>query len=162
VGLLEGQAFGLQKGFEKYLVMGRLHGRAAVWAGRLQKHRKPPPEGATASNGEPSRQEAGIAHDLLSLPQYPHLPALPDNPRLEKHIMTLYALTNPATLSTQNTEDSVSDFDDRLRRALAKVKVIEKLIGERVLGCGDDSGRKKETGDGDGSIEDVSSLRVRI
>ncbi|KAH0563480.1 hypothetical protein GP486_001946 [Trichoglossum hirsutum] len=160
-GLLEGRAFGLQKGFEKYLAMGRLHGRAVVWAGRLQKHQKFLPEGTAASNGESNRQEAGIAHSQLSFPQHPHLRDLPENPRLEKHIMTLFALTEPATLSTQNTEDSVSDFDDRLKRALAKVKIIEKLIGESQFGRADCSGEREKGGD-DGNIEDVSTLRVRM
>ncbi|KAI9767512.1 MAG: hypothetical protein M1839_004472 [Geoglossum umbratile] len=168
-GFAEGQVFGIEKGFEKYLAMGRLHGRAVVWAGRLQKH-QPPPEGGgqpvppppIAGGGEPSQRGGEVAQDP-AFPQYPRPPSLPANPRLEKHIKTLYALTEPVSLSTENTEDSVSDFDDRLKRALAKVKVIEKLIGESDLGYDGDralSGDKEKKG-GDGSIEDVDILRVR-
>ena len=172
-GFIEGRVFGIEKGFEKYLAIGRLHGHAAVWAGRLQKHQPPPAGGrqlaspsTMASDGEPNKQRSGMAQGLASSP-CPRLPNLPANPRLEKHIRTLYALTEPASLSTENTEDSVSDFDDRLKRALAKVKVIEKLIGESDLGRDGDSGLPEEQrwnkgkGGGDGSIEDVDILRVR-
>ncbi|MCJ1324429.1 hypothetical protein MMC10_001091 [Thelotrema lepadinum] len=34
-GLIKGRAFGLEKGFEKFSFMGRLHGRAVVWSARL-------------------------------------------------------------------------------------------------------------------------------
>lgn len=34
-GRIEGRLFGLQKGFEKFLEMGKLNGRAAVWEARL-------------------------------------------------------------------------------------------------------------------------------
>ena len=34
-GRIEGRAFGLEKGFEKYMAMGRLNGKAQVWAGKL-------------------------------------------------------------------------------------------------------------------------------
>ena len=34
-GLIEGRLFGLKQGFEKYAAMGKLHGRAMIWAGRL-------------------------------------------------------------------------------------------------------------------------------
>ncbi len=42
----------------------------------------------------------------------------------------LHSLTDPLTFSTDNTEDAVADFDDRLKRAGAKAKVIERSIGE--------------------------------
>lgn len=33
-------------------------------------------------------------------------------------------------MSTQNDEDAVSEFDDRLKRAQAKAKMVEKMVGE--------------------------------
>ncbi len=183
-GLVEGRLFGLEKGFEKYIAMGQLHGRAAVWGGRLQRLQN-------KSSGAFSEEQEHTTDSSLSLKASAEdeqlkthfleevimttddssntytLLDLPENSRLGKHIHVLYALTEPASLSTKNTEDSVSDFDDRLKRARAKVKVIEKLIGEShvfdgesTLGTGSDIGGKV-TGDGEGSIEDVSSLRVR-
>ena len=120
-GLVEGRLFGLEKGFEKYAALGKLHGRALVWAGRLpcstEIH-------DININGQAAVEEKD---DQVSTDKVPILPA---NARLESHIRTLYALTEPGSLSTENTEDSVSDFDDRLRRAEGKVKIIEKLVGE--------------------------------
>ncbi|KAI9829755.1 MAG: hypothetical protein M1819_005992 [Sarea resinae] len=163
-GHLEGRVFGIEKGFEKYTSMGRLHGRSAVWAGRLQlakqsrltedatgRENLAAPRLQKSENGAPSRaREEKTA-----------LSRLPNNPRLEKHIQTLSALVEPASLSTQNTEDSVSDFDDRFKRAGAKVKVIEKLIGEAPH----EPDRLDQGGaavdDQGGNIEDVNVLHAR-
>lgn len=192
-GLVEGRIFGLEKGFEKYMRMGRLHGKAVVWAGRLpsrpHNQTRPRPSnndrmhftktqsqtGVPAGDGEtpapavatleeegqpPSAATTASARDLL--------PMLSDNPRLEKHIRTLYALVEASSLSTANTEEAVADFDDRLKRAEGKAKIIEKLIGE--FGDGEAiirDGEKQEgrasqkQSIGDGNIEDISSLRVR-
>lgn len=43
---------------------------------------------------------------------------------------TLHALSEPASLSTQNDEDAVSEFNDRLKRAQAKAKMVEKMVSE--------------------------------
>lgn len=107
-GYLEGRRFGIEKGFEKFLSAARIHGRATVWAARLP-----------SSSGELSVSGTNFA-----------LARLPNNPRLVKHIHTLLALVDPSTLSIENNEDAVSEMDERLNRALAKVKVIEKIIGE--------------------------------
>ncbi|KAI9773856.1 MAG: hypothetical protein M1840_006082 [Geoglossum simile] len=168
-GLIEGRVFGVEKGFEKYLAMGRLRGRAVVWAGRLQKYQTP-------ESGKPLLSQAPVANggesnqpgSKVAPPQRPRLPSLPVNPRLEKHIKTLCALTEPASLSIENTEDSVSEFDDRLKRALAKGKVIERVIGESDLNPDGDNMLSEEQrwdrekrGGGYGNIEDVDILRVR-
>ncbi|POS82129.1 hypothetical protein EPUL_006121, partial [Erysiphe pulchra] len=42
-------------------------------------------------------------------------------------VKALYALVEPETLLFENTEEAVSDFDDRLKRARARFKLIEKL-----------------------------------
>ena len=59
-----------------------------------------------------------------------NLPRLPPNPRLEKHIFSLRALVDPTTLSLENSDDAVADLDDRLKKASAKAKIIERMIGE--------------------------------
>ncbi|KAF2086161.1 DUF1715-domain-containing protein [Saccharata proteae CBS 121410] len=123
-GRIEGRVFGLEKGFEKFVAMGTLHGKAAVWGARL-----------------PSKDGESL--------EPPVLPVLATNPRLEKHIQTLYALAEPESLSTQNDEDSVSEFDDRLKRAAAKEKVIEALIREG----GDGSKVKNTTSRGPASTQ---------
>lgn len=191
-GRIEGRAFGLEKGFEKFLPMGILHGRSTVWAGRLVDHRVQR-QGPDEANTEPGPKHTnglrhGMSHtEVQSVPEATEnqqslaaerntrstVPTLPNNARLEKHVQTFYALVEPASLSTENTEDGVSDFDDRFKRATAKAKIIERLIGESNSqfddGSGPDShlnghhsGRKHESkSGGDGSIEDISSLQAR-
>lgn len=174
-GLVEGRAFGLEKAFEKYVTMGQLHGRAMILAGRLpgQEARRGPNIEKTKQKGSGTsvidltsqeKDETGLSVVIRKAPE------LPDNTRLETHIRTLYALTEPGSLSTTNSEDSVSEFDDRLKRAEGKIKVIEKLTGEcssydkEVVTLSDE--REKPPKDkiskkDDGSIEDISSLHAR-
>lgn len=179
-GHLEGKAFGLEKGFEKFLEMGMIHGKATVWAKRLIRDNSLLPAASIMQThplgptDEGNRSEAGLSKsreapafldELCNL----NIPPLPVNPRLEKHIKTLLALSDPATLSTENTEETIAEFDDRLRKAQAKVKVIEKIIGESVgsglpeAGTRDaaSAGKAGKVGDGTGNIEDISSLHVR-
>ena len=147
-GHIEGRLFGLEKGFEKYLEMGRLQGKSVVWVDRLptsqvqgtdnENPQKPViraisitssvPEAINGITCRPKNDLSG--QDIAATHQ---LQQLPKNGRLEKHINTLQAFTEPESLSMQNNEDSVSDFDGRLKRAQGKAKVIEKLIGEEQM-----------------------------
>ena len=179
-GLIEGRFFGLEKGFEKYASIGSLHGRAVIWAGRL------PVSPHTAMNDDQDASAADMDNGFKNLsvldnnddvqPQAGSLPgramstASPANTRLEKHIRTLYALTEPESLSTNNDENSVSELDDRFNRARGKIKVIEKMTGDKgspgILGHSplDPSGLDPRVGKvtkGDGGIEDISSLHAR-
>jgi hypothetical protein len=113
-GRIEGRSLGLEKGYQKFLESGRLHGKAIVWANRLSGLQQ-----ATKSH---PYAEHGTARQTL--------PDLPSNPRLEKNVTTLFALTEPDSLSTENTDEAVSDYDDRLKRAEGKARVIEKMVGE--------------------------------
>ena len=128
-GLLEGRLFGLEKGFEKYVAMGTLHGRSVLWAGMLPQFRR-----EKSSNGHVSQVAIGGGtqkcpqHEMVPAPGA--LPTIQSSARLEKHIRTLYALTEPRSLSRENNEDSVPDFDDRFKRADGKIKIIENLLGE--------------------------------
>jgi hypothetical protein len=110
-GRIEGRLFGLEKGFEKFAAMGALAGRNAVWEARISDQ-----------NSATTEKESEFK-----------LPKLSGGARLQKHLQTLFALTEAESLSTENNEDSVSDFDDRLKRAEGKVKVIEKLVSEGPL-----------------------------
>ncbi|KAA6410403.1 MAG: hypothetical protein FRX48_05824 [Lasallia pustulata] len=185
-GHVEGRLFGLEKGFERYRSMGKLHGRATVWASRLSHPQEleeqeassttrvwekgsndysPVPDpsddaqlgGDRGDRGFPGPERAG---DSL-------LPVLPANPRIEKHIQTLYALVEPESLSTLNNEEAVSDFDDRLKRAQGKVKIIEKYIHEGSFDTTNRGSTVKHIAeptsstDGNGSIEDITSLHAR-
>lgn len=142
-GHLEGRAFGVEKGFEKYLAMGRLQGRTAIWLARSR------PDDSKSS-----------------------LPPLPARARLAKHLAALQDMVASHTLSTENSEDSVSDFDDRLRRANAKIKIIGRILGEDGLnqslsvdkatgGKTPQDGSRDNDRDGEGNIEDIRAVNAR-
>ena len=158
-GHIEGRLFGLEKGFEKFLEMGKLHGRSSVWASRLSHTQAKThisvdvlPDQKTLSREHESTSPGSMAKSL---------PPLAPNARLEKHVQTFHALVELESLSTQNKEDDVSEFDDRLKRAIGKAKIIEKLIGEELdFSAGSaEPGVRSEAGDG--SIEDIRVLRTR-
>lgn len=123
-GRIEGRAFGIEKGFEKFVEAGRLHGKSVVWANRLPPARQQPRDGGAAA--PPSSATAPPAGSKQQA-----LPVLGGGgARLEKNIVTLHALVEPDTLSTDNTDDAVNDFDDRVKRAQGKARVIERHVGE--------------------------------
>ena len=179
-GLIEGRLFGLEKGFEKYAPMGKSYGRAVIWARRLLTSQTIPEsarQGARAADterisdclpvGESSR---GVQPETEKLLGGMMVSRLPTNMRLEKHVRMLYALTEPESLSKDNDENSVSDFDDRFNRANNKIKVIERLTGEaglqEILGHAPSNpsgveSKARKVRKGDGGIEDISSLHAR-
>lgn len=112
-GRIEGRSFGMEKGFEKFFESGRLASKSLVWANRLPK--KTAQQANTSSTSEKESETCT-------------LPPLPSNPRLEKNVKLAYALVEPDTLSTDNTDEAVQDFDDRLKRAQGKVKIIERML----------------------------------
>ncbi len=127
-GQIEGRTFGLEKGFEKYVESGRLYGKSLVWANRMpglqnslptKDRPQTDPAVSTALN---ARNEKKILGNIL--------PSLPNNQRLSKHLKVLHALAESESLSIENTEEAVSEFDDRLKRAEGKAKIIERMVGE--------------------------------
>lgn len=106
---ISARLFGIEKGYEKFITMGYLQAKARIWTARL---------------GPAESHET-----KTSVSKPPSLPVLGRNARLEKHLDTLWALVDPSTLSLENSDDAVAEFDDRLKRAQAKEKIIERLIG---------------------------------
>ncbi|KAF2840732.1 DUF1715-domain-containing protein [Patellaria atrata CBS 101060] len=143
-GRIEGRLFGLEKGFEKFVSMGTLHGKATILAARLPRKRSTEEEGLEEKELSTGNKRGG--EEVM--------PQLKGGERLEKHVRTLYALVKPESLDTRNTEDAIAEFDARLKRAQAKVKVLERLIGE-----GERDG-KKEDFEGTGSPKRVSRVKV--
>ncbi|KAI4193179.1 MAG: hypothetical protein LQ350_008435 [Teloschistes chrysophthalmus] len=146
IGQIEGRLFGLEKAFEKYATMGRLHGLSIIWSARLSSVSQNPESDHVDDIPRQSPTTDGEAQNAPTIPMEASSPIsrIPYNTRLEKHIRTLYALTEPASLSTDNTEDAVSDFDDRLKRAKGKVKIIEKMLDEDVTGDNDAPARDED------------------
>lgn len=124
-GRIEGRRLGLEKGFEKYVESARLYGKALVWTNRMPlfaQDIKTSDEASPGSNPASTTDGSSTSRKLL--------PQLPKNQRMAKHIKVLHALAESESLSTANSEEAVSDFDDRLKRAQAKVKIIERMVGE--------------------------------
>jgi len=127
-GRIEGRIFGLEKGFEKFAALGQLHGRSVMWASRL-------PIVSSSSSSSSSSYSKHLNHkdkeeDDAAVETKSQLPRLPQNERLRNNTTLLHSLTDPETFDTANTEEAVADFDDRVKRAGAKAKVIERITGE--------------------------------
>lgn len=131
-GRIEGRIFGLERGFDKFLELGELHGRGAVWGSRLPASKPassaPPATATETASQDPVQEPPASTSQPSTTPQLPTLRT--PTTRLQSNICLLYHLTDPLTFSTSNTEASVGDFDDRVKRAGAKAKVIERIIGE--------------------------------
>jgi hypothetical protein len=166
-GYVEGSIFAVEKGFEKFLEMGRLYGKALVWTQRLTDINLPGPNLTGKKNIEPSANNASTKITGASIEPAicKEMPSLPRNARLTKNIQGLLSQVDPATLSFENTEDAVSEMDDRLKSASLKAKLIQRVLGEHEdfhQSTHRQGGKDIQLqGDGSGSIEDVSSLRIR-
>lgn len=128
-GRIEGRSFGIEKGYEKFVEAGRLYGKSVVWANRLPRAQ------VQNSAGNTEQQQQHQQHQQQQQQQQQlQLPALNGSGggggRLEKNVLTLHALVEPETLSTENDDEAVNDFDDRVKRAQGKARVIERQVGE--------------------------------
>lgn len=165
-GYTEGTVFAVEKGFEKFVEMGRLYGKALVWAQRLAD-----------SNASKRLNSENEAEDASSIPQQAsqkeeatldpiacrNMLNFPPSSRLAKNIDTLLELVDPASLVMENTEEAVTDVDERLKGATIKAKLIQRALRERedTLDIHPDTKDPQISGDGTGSIEDISSLNIR-
>ena len=155
-GHTEGSVFAVEKGFEKFLEMGRLYGKALVWAQRLSScpDRDNNPQKEDEEKEEEDKEPSLGPSACRNMP-----PPARNSSRLARHVNALLELVDPASLAMQNTEDALSDAEERYRGALVKAKLIERVLGEQ------DGAFDRETppvaGDGSGSIEDISSLTIR-
>jgi len=128
-GMIEGKVFGIEKGYEKALELGKLRGRALIWQARLA-HPGDGPSREDFPNVSHAREEQSSQTSLEDV--HANLSKLPSNIRLQKHIEALLALTDSDTVATDNSDEAVADFDERLSRAKAKAKVIANVAGENL------------------------------
>lgn len=115
-GLVEGKTFGIEKGYEKALELGKLHGRGMVWQMRSQ--------GAPDASAMKSQTDGSAVVAQLSDSK------LPKNSRLVKHVEALLTSTDGKSIATDNSDDAVTEFDERIAKAQAKAKVIAAIVGE--------------------------------
>ncbi|OQN99064.1 hypothetical protein B0A48_14925 [Cryoendolithus antarcticus] len=135
-GRIEGRLFGLSRGFEKFEELGGLQGKACVWSARLE-------QSAKATDGDT---------DVTSL-----VP-IKATDRLGKQVRRLAELTDPEGVSTENSEDGVADFDERLKEAKAKGVVISRMLGESASAIDHSHGKVGKAGRGTGEMEDFGGV----
>jgi hypothetical protein len=184
-GLAEGRAFGMERSFEKYAAMGRMHGRAVVWTSRSMTSKGAPSvasnqaaqDADSPSDFLPSTQIAGSNERSLdhsddkaeALSSSIQMNPLSEASRLANHVRILWGLTEPESLNVANEEEGVSNFDDRLKRAVAKAKIIGKMVGEdpgvsstsSTQGLEEPGGPKSRGMGAEVGIEDIDILKVR-
>ncbi|KAJ5936959.1 hypothetical protein N7466_003409 [Penicillium verhagenii] len=159
-GYTEGSVFAVEKGFEKFVEMGRLYGKALVWAQRLADAKPKELCGEQTpqvdqSDDDLSLDPSSISKEMTKIPAH--------SARLARNLATLLELVDPASLDMSNTEEAVNDADERLKGAAVKAKLIQRAMGEGEEPLGAQSLAKdvSKSGDGTGNIEDISSLSVR-
>jgi hypothetical protein len=158
-GYTEGSVFAVEKGFEKFLELGRLYGKALVWAQRLASTNT-----TSAPNSElPGHATEEVDDGFLGPSTFKGIASFPHSSRLAKNLDTLLELVDPASLPMENTEEAVTDVDERLKGAVIKAKLIQRALGERedTSDIHPDARGTQASGDGTGSIEDISSLNIR-
>ncbi|KAI1764110.1 DUF1715-domain-containing protein [Hypoxylon sp. FL1150] len=179
-GLIEGRSVGLKKGFEKFVEAGRLQGRAIIWANRIPSLKKELEDELASSNVSrqgtsqseerdkdelKEREEPSSSSQDEKKPEPIQLPPLNSNPRLEKNIRMLYGMLEPGTLSTSNDDESVNDFDSRLKGAQARFKMIERAIREAVEKGAAEKRRRPTASSqpvqGNDNIEDIGKIPQR-
>jgi hypothetical protein len=163
-GYAEGQVFGMERGYQKALEMGKLYGRTLVVNACLSDPASTPGTIAKqfSSSTTPGTSAAAFNNYSTSYGR-PDLPEIHGNVRLKRHVETILKLTNPHTVSTENTDEAVEDIDDRLKKALAKAKVIDKLIAQpyKMTISGEHTGIKSQPATGSGNIEELNNSAVR-
>lgn len=134
-GIVEGKVFGIEKGYEKALELGKLQGRALVWQLRQQNN----------------SQSAGPNQSPLL--KYFESSKISLNTRVTKHIETLLNSSSEKDIRDENSDDAVAEFDDRIARSQAKAKVIAAIVGEPV--------NLASPSDGSVGIEESTGLKAR-
>jgi hypothetical protein len=117
-GLIEGKLFGIQKGYEKALELGKLRGRAMVWSSRFSEN----PQIVYASSQD--------EHDMSSVAA--SLPRFENSERLRKQVEALKQLVNADRLDASNSDDAVAAFDELMIKVRNKAKVISNITGEPI------------------------------
>ncbi|KAI1395221.1 DUF1715-domain-containing protein [Hypoxylon fuscum] len=160
-GRTEGLSVGMKTGYEKFLEAGRLQGKAIIWANRIPKFQKQITTNSKSQQEPSPGEESSSSHDEKPEPQM--LPPLNSNPRLEKNISMLYGMVEPGTLSFKNDDESVNDFDSRVKGAQARVKMIERAIGEgaeKGKGPADKHRRPAQPSSKNENIEDFGRIQI--
>ena len=87
-------------------------------------------ESACNSNDEKTNSIPDAATDLSDVMS--NLSPLPNNRRPTKHIDFLISVTDPASVPKDNSDESVSEVDERITKIKARMKMMSNWVGEAV------------------------------
>lgn len=144
-GMIEGKVFGIEKGYEKAVELGKLHARAVMWQEGIQREDTAQPL-VVPDVTEPKAPELSRLRDIVH-----GLPKLMDSARLRRHVEGLQAASTSSTIAKDNSDEAVTEFDDRIAKAKAKAKVIANIAGESL----------NPTSTTNAGIEDATGLQAR-
>ncbi|KAK9372652.1 DUF1715-domain-containing protein [Lipomyces chichibuensis] len=149
-GTSEGTQFGLQTGFQRFVSVGILQGRCRVWK-----------ELSSRTNSS-----SITADDVVPL----------GGGRSTKQLQVLTELVTG--IPTENTEDAVDEYENRLKRAKARAKVVARLLKDptpvrleedvvQVLGRDEEETIENATGletieEHDHDHEDINNSRAAL
>ncbi|QKX56466.1 uncharacterized protein TRUGW13939_03571 [Talaromyces rugulosus] len=160
-GYTEGSVFAVEKGFAQALEVGKLYGKALVWNQRFASRTVDRSGSSSGTKPTLGGDDLPAIHTDLCY----GMPEIRGESRVARNIQLLLGLVDPATLSLENTEDAVSDMEERLKGAQLKTKLIQRSLGESddspVSDASSSNRESRFQGDGSGSIEDISSMRIR-
>ncbi|KAI2640177.1 DUF1715-domain-containing protein [Xylaria nigripes] len=165
-GRIEGYSLGLTKGFEKFLEAGRLQSKAMVWANRIPKYQerrqRRGADSKQSGTSEPDVESTGGKREDIKTASEneARLPLIHSNARLEKNIEVLYGLVEPGTLSMNNDDEAVNDFDSRIKGAHGKLRIIERALGETTTSH-NVTGLLAPTGKNE-NIEDIGNIQPQV
>lgn len=141
-GMLEGKIFGIEKGYDKALELGKLHGRGLVWQQRQRPDSQIKAESSSQTlSGSPSATPSSL-RDALSA-----MNSLPKSSRLEKNIESLVSLSEPKDVPNDNSDESVGQVEDAIAKSKAKAKMVAITAGEPLeMGSASISGIEDSVG----------------
>jgi hypothetical protein len=129
-GMIEGKVFGIEKGYEKAIGLGTMHGRSLLWQSRFWRSQEEVQTGTIHQRSRSEKPRSSVSEKLDE--NVAVLPQLPGNTRLRKHVDGLQSVSDGSTVAKDNSDEAVTDFDDRIAKASAKAKVIANIVGESL------------------------------
>lgn len=124
-GMLEGKVFGIEKGYDKALELGKLNGRALVWQRRQQSTAQDAAEKPSHTTSGGTSASQSTLDDALQA-----MNGLGTTSRLVKQIETLMTLSDTKNVPNDNSDASVSQVEDAIAKSKAKAKIVAVAAGE--------------------------------
>ncbi|KAK9450151.1 uncharacterized protein V1518DRAFT_194236 [Limtongia smithiae] len=147
-GTSEGKQFGLQTGFRRFLSAGILQGRCEIWSSTAPDDAAPARERTRQSQHKQQRASDNDNENETDLTPL-------SGGRASRQLRILQDLV--IDVPTQNDEAAVDEFENRMKRARARAKVVQRLMRDTVpVQLEDDVVRVLAKGEADETIESAT------